>query len=204
MKKVIEKLRDDKEYYGDYGRQFLSFSDIKNLLRDPRTFRKPSSPTRAMMLGSYLHTKLLEPERLCEFPLVPSASRNTNIYKEAVVEMGRPLLLEKEAEDIDFLCDCITQNLEFCALLYDEANTYEQPGLTTINGITWKGKADVVRTDRIIDLKSTIDLDGFEHSAKRYNYDCQAFFVPEDIWPSDAVYCRRKEVWAHRQVRLHP
>tara|TARA_R110000824_G_scaffold21748_14_gene80832 strand:+ start:7161 stop:7898 length:738 start_codon:yes stop_codon:yes gene_type:complete len=173
---IISKLKDDKAYYGEFGKKFLSFSDIRYLLRDPRTFRQPSEPTLPMLMGSYLHTKLLEPNRLTEFPLVPSSSRNTNIYKGAVADMGASmLLLEKEAEELDFLCGCITQNFKFCALLYDDANKYEQPGLTTINGKVWKGKADVVCTDRIIDLKTCADLDGFEYSAKRYNYDCQAF-----------------------------
>ena len=30
--KVIEKLRNDEHYYGDFGKQYLSNSDIKTLL----------------------------------------------------------------------------------------------------------------------------------------------------------------------------
>ena len=33
--KVIEKLRDDKHYYGDFGKQYLSNSDIGSLLNNP-------------------------------------------------------------------------------------------------------------------------------------------------------------------------
>ena len=32
-KKIIEKLRQDEHYYGDYGKQFLSNSDIHILLK---------------------------------------------------------------------------------------------------------------------------------------------------------------------------
>ena len=28
-KEIIEKLRDDQEYYGDFGKQYISNSDIK-------------------------------------------------------------------------------------------------------------------------------------------------------------------------------
>ena len=37
MKKedVIEKLRDDEHYYGDFGKKYLSNSDIKTLLTNP-------------------------------------------------------------------------------------------------------------------------------------------------------------------------
>ena len=30
--KIIDKLRDDEHYYGDFGRQYISNSDIKILL----------------------------------------------------------------------------------------------------------------------------------------------------------------------------
>ena len=36
--KVIDKLRDDKHYYGKLGREYLSNSDIKNL--QPSTFKQ--------------------------------------------------------------------------------------------------------------------------------------------------------------------
>ena len=32
MKKEIDKLRDDKNYYGEEGKNYLSSSDIKSLL----------------------------------------------------------------------------------------------------------------------------------------------------------------------------
>ena len=38
---TIEKLRDDSEYYGAFGKQYLSNSDIGTLLTNPTEFRKP-------------------------------------------------------------------------------------------------------------------------------------------------------------------
>ena len=35
-KKIIEKLKQDEHYYGDYGKQFLSNSDISVLLKNPK------------------------------------------------------------------------------------------------------------------------------------------------------------------------
>ena len=32
-KEIIEKLEDDKHYYGKFGRQFLSNSDINTLIK---------------------------------------------------------------------------------------------------------------------------------------------------------------------------
>ena len=33
---IIDKLKQDEHYYGDYGKQFLSNSDISILLKNPR------------------------------------------------------------------------------------------------------------------------------------------------------------------------
>ena len=34
-KEIIEKLREDEHYYGEFGKQYLSNSDIKTLLTNP-------------------------------------------------------------------------------------------------------------------------------------------------------------------------
>jgi hypothetical protein len=34
-KEVLEKLKEDKNYYGSYGKKFLSNSDISTLLTNP-------------------------------------------------------------------------------------------------------------------------------------------------------------------------
>ena len=39
----------------------------------------------------------------------------------------------------------------------------------------WKGKADILHPDRIIDIKTTSDISKFKYSAKKYNYDSQAY-----------------------------
>jgi hypothetical protein len=39
----------------------------------------------------------------------------------------------------------------------------------------WKGKADIITDDCIIDLKTTSDINKFKWSAKSYNYDSQCY-----------------------------
>ena len=39
----------------------------------------------------------------------------------------------------------------------------------------WKGKADIVTGDLIVDLKTCTDIDKFKYSARKYNYDSQAW-----------------------------
>jgi hypothetical protein len=177
---IIDKLREDTNYYGEFGQKFLSNSDIGSLLRDPRTFRQRSSPTTAMIMGSYLHTKILEPHKLSQFEIIDATTRTTNVYRHALEESEASiLLLKKEVEDLNFLCDCVTENMTFCDLIYQEGNLFEQPGLTTIADIVWKGKADILTKDSIVDLKTTASLDDFKRSAYKYNYDSQAFLYQQ-------------------------
>jgi hypothetical protein len=53
----------------------------------------------------------------------------------------------------------------------------------------WKGKADVINKDEklVIDLKSTSDIDNFHWSAKKYNYDSQAYLYRE-IFGVDLIF----------------
>jgi hypothetical protein len=39
----------------------------------------------------------------------------------------------------------------------------------------WKGKADIITDECIIDLKTTSDINKFKWSAKAYNYDSQCY-----------------------------
>ena len=39
----------------------------------------------------------------------------------------------------------------------------------------WKGKADIITNDCIIDLKTTSNIADFKWSARKYNYDSQCY-----------------------------
>ena len=74
---IIEKLKEDKHYYGEFGKQYLSNSDISTLLKDPLALGKPSKQTPAFLIGGYFHTAILEPEKLKNFKVVESSNSNT-------------------------------------------------------------------------------------------------------------------------------
>ena len=48
---IIEKLKNDEDYYGSFGKQFLSNSDISTLLTNPLAFGEPSKPSSAFLVG---------------------------------------------------------------------------------------------------------------------------------------------------------
>jgi hypothetical protein len=107
---------------------------------------------------------------------VDAASRNTKKYKDACAEAGVPfMLLCKEQENITRLTDKMLGNLDFFDTIRADGNVYEQPAVGTIMGKQFKGKADILGTDCIIDLKTTSNLDDFKWSARKYGYDSQAY-----------------------------
>jgi hypothetical protein len=82
MKEVIEKLKDDTQYYGEFGKQFLSNSDIGTLLKNPREFGLPQDDNVNFHKGRYFHQLILEPEKAKETKFIDVSSRNTKAYKE--------------------------------------------------------------------------------------------------------------------------
>ena len=52
--KVIQKLRDDEHYYGKFGRQYFSNSDVGTLINNPEAYGKPSVNNINFVLGGYL------------------------------------------------------------------------------------------------------------------------------------------------------
>jgi len=190
MKKeeIIEKLRDDANYYGEFGRQFLSNSDIRTLLRNPKEFGKPVEQTLPMLHGSYLHHKILEPEKAAGYLIVDASTRNTKAYKEVLEESGEErLLLLKEQENLDKCAGALMSNMEAYDLIRGDEVIYEEPGIKEIFGNTWKAKRDIGWPMLSPDIKSSGDILKFKRSAWEYNYDSQAW-VYQQIFGAPMVF----------------
>ena len=139
---VIEKLRDDAHYYGDFGKKYLSNSDISALLTNPLALGKPSEPRPAFLVGGYFHTAILEPDKLKKYKVIPSSTRNTKAYKE--MSGGELCLLQHEVDAIEKLSDIMLDNKVCQAMIRDSNTEYETPGIKEIEGEMWKGKADII------------------------------------------------------------
>jgi len=174
-KEVLKALEDDSNYYGDFGKKYLSNSDISTLLTNPLALGKGLAPRPAFLVGGYFHTAILEPEKLKNFKIVEATTRNTKAYKE--ISDGEICLLQHEVDQIELMTEKMLSN-EVCRDLIRLCNVeYERPGITELEGHMWKGKADIVNHDEklIIDLKTTADITKFKYSASKYNYDSQAY-----------------------------
>jgi len=187
--KVLQKLKIDEHYYGEFGNQYLSNSNISTLLNNPLELGTPSKPNPNFLVGGYFHTAILEPEKLKSFKIVESTSRNTKDYKE--ISGGEMCLLQHEADNVNLMTDKLMAN-DICRDLINGSIfgktirdrtgiEYEQPMIKEIEGVMWKGKADIINHEEklVIDLKTTGDIDRFQWSAKKFNYDSQAYIYRE-------------------------
>jgi len=187
--KVLQKLKIDEHYYGEFGNQYLSNSNISTLLNNPLELGTPSKPNPNFLVGGYFHTAILEPEKLASFKIVEATSRNTKAYKE--ITGGEMCLLQSEADNVNLMTDKLMAN-DICRDLINGSIfgktirdrtgiEYEQPMIKEIEGVMWKGKADIINHEEklVIDLKTTGDIDRFQWSAKKFNYDSQAYIYRE-------------------------
>ena len=173
--KILQRLCNDEDYYGEFGNQFLSNSHVGKLLKDPLRAFEPSKPSPAFLVGGYFHTCILEPDKLDKYKVVKSTTRNTKAYKD--VAGGELCLLQHEVDTIELMREKVLAN-DICKdLIINSQNKYEQPGIINMFNNNWKGKADIVNHEEklVIDLKTTADIDKFQWSASKFNYDSQAY-----------------------------
>jgi hypothetical protein len=176
---ILKMLEDDGNYYGEFGQQFLSNSNIRVLDKDPLSFGKPTEPHLNLVKGQFFHNLVLEPEKIPSFKIIEASTRNTKVYKEE--SDGQICLLKKEEEELRELVDIMLANPTAKNLVQDVDIEYEVPGLVKLCGEWWKLKADIKNNTQslIVDLKTTGDIDRFASSAREYNYDSQAYIYSE-------------------------
>jgi hypothetical protein len=175
LNEAIERLRNDEDYYGEFGRQFRSNSDISTLLTNPLALGAEQKPNINFLIGGYFHTAILEPDKLKKYRIIESSTRNTKLYKE--ISGGEMCLLQHEVDKLELMIDTMLSNDACNDLINGIDVEYEKPGIKEIEGLLWKGKADIVNHDEkyVVDLKTTSNLHNFRSSAYKYNYDSQAY-----------------------------
>ena len=173
---LLEKMNDDSFYYGYLSGAALSSSSLKLLLDSPKTYynvtKYGNEESQALRDGWLFHTAILEPEVFSSQIFVDVQSKNTKAYKDAVAEHGKVFTL-KEKNDAERMADAFLRNTKAVELIRD--CEFEVPAIDDVLGFPFRGKADVLGKNRIVDLKSTSDIKAFPYSAKKYSYDVQCF-----------------------------
>ena len=175
---IITQMYDDSFYYGHLGKYALSSSSLKLLLKSPKTYRNiteygdPNSDSPALSAGKLVHWMILEPHKIDKLHFVDASTKNTKIYKEAKKEYGE-VYLTKERSEAERLTDAVLRNEEVTRIL--NKAEFEVPEIQMIDGLPFRGKADILKGDTIIDLKTSQDLNSFKYSCDKYSYDLQAW-----------------------------
>ena len=187
---VLELLKDDNQYYSGIGKNYLSNSDIGTLLENPKEFGKQREDNKAFAEGRYFHQSILEPEKVKDVKFVDVSTRTTKEYKAFCEEHKLPFcLLKKEIDEVKGLVKIINSNIFFFEEIYKDGNQFEVPAVGEIQGMMWKGKADILNHDEglIVDLKTTSNITDFAYSAKKYNYDSQAY-IYKKLFGYDMIF----------------
>ena len=176
---ILAQMYDDSFYYGVLGKHALSSSSLKMILKSPKTYRNvmkygdPNGDSPALAAGKLAHWMVLEPHKIDELHFVDASTKNTKIYKEAKEQYGE-VFLTKERSAAERLTDAIFRNEAALQLLTD--SEFEVPEIAMLNGLPFRGKADIIQGDTIIDYKTTgSELSSFKWSADKYGYDLQAY-----------------------------
>ena len=180
-KDEILKLMESDDFYYDYlGKAALSSSSIKLLLDSPKKYKyimEYGSPsTQGLRDGWLFHACILEPKLFEEQIFVDVQSKNTKAYKLAKEEHGRVFTI-KEKRDAERLADAFLRNEHALQLITN--CEFEVPAIGMIQGYPFRGKADVLDSYRLCDLKTTSDLKAFPYAARKYGYDVQVYLYTE-------------------------
>ena len=173
---LLKRMSDDEFYYGELNTLALSSSSLKTLLSSPKTYKFSlkygSAESQALRDGWLFHTAILEPNVFEAQTFIDVQSKNTKKFRDAKAENPR-VFTAKEKSDAERLADAFLRNEHAKELIRN--SEFEVPVIGEVMGMPFRGKADVLAKDRIVDLKTTTDIKGFSYSANKYGYDVQCY-----------------------------
>ena len=177
---ILELMKDDEFYYGYLGKAALSSSSIKLLLDSPKKYKYVteygSQESNALDAGSLFHWAILEPDVFEKQIFVDVQSKNTKAYKLAKEEHGKVFTMKQKSE-AERLADAFLRNEQALKLITN--CEFEVPEIGMIQGYPFRGKADILDSYRLCDLKTTSDLKAFPYAARKYGYDVQVYLYTE-------------------------
>ena len=178
---IVSKMYDNEFYYGYLNKASLSSSSCKKLLEGIDSYlgnREPlDSNMKPLRDGRLIHVSLLEKDKLDDYyHFVDVATRRNKGYKEAVKDPsleGKEIMLSKEKVWAQSIVDAVLDNPTANELF--TGGEFELPGIGYVDGLPFRAKADCLNGDRIVDLKTTSDIDSWHYNMEFYGYDAQAY-----------------------------
>jgi hypothetical protein len=116
---------------------------------------------------------------------VEAATKASKEYKLAK-ESGKEVYTQTEKKSGERLADALLRNEAVKEYLINAE--YEVPQIAMIDGIPIRAKADIIKGNTIIDLKTTTGIKDFRYSADKYSYDLQAWLYREMFGVENFVF----------------
>lgn len=178
---LLDAMMDDDFYYGYLGSASLSSSSDKLLNQSPKEYAKmlrgSTLETSALSVGKLIHTAVLEPEKVDGlFVVVDVTTKSTKAYKEAKEQLnkGQTLLTTSEYNTAMYTVDALLRNEVVKDML--KGAEFEMPAIGDVEGLPHRAKADILHPgSAVFDLKTTSEIGGFRHSARKYGYPAQVY-----------------------------
>lgn len=184
MGRIHEPFNDDSLYYAD--REHVSNSMLGRLMESPHLFNLwmkgqydyPKNPN--FTIGRYVHTMILEPEKVGMFHISDLRTRTSGGFKEDIKKYGYDWVVTASEHEMSVAMQKEIDKREKLAELFLFADK-EIPFVSEWNGIPIKGKVDAITEFEgmkvIVDLKTTgKEVSNFSKSARSFDYDRQAYF----------------------------
>lgn len=177
---LLTRMGSDDFYYNYLGSNALSSSSCSDLLDSPKKYRDNlnirTGENQAIRDGRLLHYKILEPEKWNGLLFV-EGNKNSKQYKQALSE-GKDVYTNIEKWNSEDLAEVFLGNSK-CRDILNSART-EVPVIGEIFDLPFRGKADILGPEYIVDLKTTTirqggSLKDFKWSANKFNYDMQMY-----------------------------
>ena len=154
-KEILDRLLDDKEYYGEYGQQWLSASSLKHYLKNKYPKKEEECKfIHPLEFGNAFHQSLLEPLKFQERVFLPDEKDN-----------ALEGLKMSDRAHIEMLSDAVLSNKTARAVLEDGNNRFEVPYIGTFGDIDLKCKVDIEGEDCLWDLKTTGNLKAYPYTS---------------------------------------
>jgi exodeoxyribonuclease VIII len=196
---IIENQLIDmpNEEYHSY-REYISASQIKDLLKNPYLFFHPQPQEHKYVfdIGSAIHSLILEPENFDnEFAVAPKVDKRTtkgkqewNDFKES--SQGKTIIESDDFDNLIQLQKSVLSIPEVVKLLKDGVS--EKSFFTTLqDGTKKKVRPDRLREDNIIiDVKSCRDAspDAFKRDIATYKYYVQAAYYIDVLGAKEFIF----------------
>lgn len=192
---LVEKMYDDTFYYGYLGKAALSSSSMKKLTLSVEDYQDSlvrKFDSKALIIGRLVHVAVLQPELIeSMYQFIDCKTRGSRLYKDALAlskeqEEHYEVVLEKDRIWSNEIRDAVLNHKTAAKLLSN--GKAEIPAIDNIMGVPVRAKADWLRDDCIVDLKTTSNIDDFDYNCMQFGYDIQSYLYTKIFKRSKFIF----------------